>query len=87
MMAESLPSRAEISDIHNLLEMGATGLVLAAEAAIGKQPIQSVQVINHMQKIVKMKKLGLLEKLPEVDLSRGGRAIDSCQLKARQRNA
>ena len=68
MMVESLPSRAEISDIHNLLEIGANGLVLAAEAAIGKQPIQSVQVINHMQKIVKMKKLGLLGILKNEDI-------------------
>lgn len=68
MMVESLPSRAEISDIHNLLEMGATGLVLAAEAAIGRQPIQSVQVINHMQKIVKMRNLGLLGILKNEDI-------------------
>ncbi len=51
MMYNKLPSRSEISDIYNLMERGVTGMVLAAEAAIGQRPIESVHVINHMRKV------------------------------------
>jgi len=51
MINESLPSRAEISDIYNLLSKGVSGFVLAAEVAIGKHPVESVQVIKLMHKI------------------------------------
>ena len=60
LMSNALPSRAEISDIHNMLSMVVTGVVLAAEAAIGERPVESVQVVNHIRKIVKHQKLGLL---------------------------
>ena len=49
MMNSPLPSRAEISDIYNLLEKGIQGLVLAAETAIGENPVQSVAVIQYMR--------------------------------------
>ena len=48
MMTDPLPSRAEISDLYNLLESGVSGFVLAAEMAIGKNPVESLQVIQHM---------------------------------------
>ena len=48
MMKEKLPSRAEISDIYNLLSLGVSGFVLAAEVAIGNHPIESVEVIKYM---------------------------------------
>lgn len=51
MMTNDLPSRAEISDLFNLFVSGASGIVLAAEAAIGQNPISSVQVVNHMSKV------------------------------------
>ena len=51
MMKEKLPSRAEISDIYNLLSLGAAGFVLAAEAAIGDHPIESVEVIRYMSAV------------------------------------
>jgi len=68
MMTKSLPSRAEISDIFNMFDSGATGMVLAAEAAIGDRPVESIQIIKHMEKIVKMKKLGLLGVLKNEDV-------------------
>jgi len=52
MMKNSLPSRAEISDIYNLLESGVNALVLAAEVAIGDRPVNSCKVIRHMTDIV-----------------------------------
>ena len=48
MMKSPLPSRAEISDIWNLLEKGVDGIVLAAEVAIGDNPVQSIATVKHM---------------------------------------
>ncbi len=39
------PSRAEINDITSTLLSGADGLVLAAETAIGKYPVEAVRMI------------------------------------------
>ena len=50
MMRASLPSRSEISDIYHLLKSGVSGLVLAAEAAIGDNPIDSTLVLNYLHK-------------------------------------
>ena len=38
MLENNYPNRGEANDIYNALEMGADGLVLAAETAIGKHP-------------------------------------------------
>tara|TARA_B100000674_G_scaffold8912_1_gene6859 strand:- start:3656 stop:4729 length:1074 start_codon:yes stop_codon:yes gene_type:complete len=51
MMNDKLPSRAEISDIYNLLSLGTSGFVLAAEVAIGNHPVESVEVIKYMSSI------------------------------------
>lgn len=59
MMKSNLPSRAEISDMYNLLEKGVYGLVLAAETAIGDNPIQSVAVVNYIQKHFLINNLGI----------------------------
>ena len=47
MIENNDPTRAELSDIINNLFDGVSGLVLAAETAIGKNPIQSVRVIKN----------------------------------------
>ena len=49
MLTNDFPTRGEVNDIFNTLEKGATGLVLAAESAIGKNPINS---INYLKKII-----------------------------------
>tara|TARA_Y100001968_G_scaffold332488_1_gene390841 strand:+ start:1301 stop:2374 length:1074 start_codon:yes stop_codon:yes gene_type:complete len=59
MMIASLPSRAEISDIYNLLEKGVYGLVLAAETAIGEHPEQSVAILKYMQSKFDLNDLGI----------------------------
>jgi len=46
--------------MHNLFKQGVQGMVLAAEAAIGDRPLESVQVVTHVKKIVRNQKLGLL---------------------------
>ena len=41
MIQNSSPTRAECNDIYNALNQGASALVLAAETAIGKNPINT----------------------------------------------
>lgn len=44
MIAGLQPNRAEINDITSILFSGASGLVLAAETAIGKHPVEVVRM-------------------------------------------
>ena len=46
MITKPYPTRAEANDIYNSIEMGASGLVLAAETAIGKYPIECVEFLK-----------------------------------------
>lgn len=48
MMISNIPSRAEISDIFSNLSAGATGIVLAAEVAIGDNPIKSTALLKYI---------------------------------------
>ncbi len=50
MITNSIPTRGEVNDIYSTLELGAKGLVLAAETAIGKHP---EECINVLKKIIK----------------------------------
>ena len=56
MLDNKLPSRAEISDIYNLLSAGISGFVLAAEVAIGENPVESVEVIKYMSSVFQHQK-------------------------------
>lgn len=51
MIVNNYPHRGEINDIYSTLELGASGLVLAAETAIGKNPIDSVKLLQKIFKI------------------------------------
>jgi len=48
MISNRMPTRAEINDVVSTLLMGANGLVLAAETAIGKYPVESVKNIRKL---------------------------------------
>ena len=48
MIHNPIPTRAEINDIMNTLLDGANGLVLAAETAIGENPIKCVAMVNRV---------------------------------------
>ena len=48
MVVEKTPNRAEINDIMNTLIDGADGLVLAAETAIGSNPLLCISIINRV---------------------------------------
>jgi pyruvate kinase len=45
MITRRVPTRAEVNDVINTLLDGADGLVLAAETAIGKYPVESARMI------------------------------------------
>lgn len=45
MLTKRKPTRAELNDVINTLIDGASGLVLAAETAIGEQPIAAVDML------------------------------------------
>jgi len=48
MIENVTPTRGEVNDIYNTLELGAKGLVLAAETAIGKHPEECIKVLKKM---------------------------------------
>lgn len=48
MVTVKSPTRAEVNDVVSTLEMGASGLVLAGETAIGKYPIAAVQMVRSL---------------------------------------
>ena len=50
MIINNYPTRAEANDIYSCIEMGADGLVLAAETAIGKNPIECIKFVKEMIK-------------------------------------
>ena len=45
MLEAPTPTRAEVNDIYTTLRDGADGLVLAAETAIGRHPVQCAQMV------------------------------------------
>lgn len=60
LIENDLPSRAELNDIVSIIEMGAEGIVLAAETAIGKKPQLCIEIVREMIHKSKMHKDGLL---------------------------
>ena len=50
MIKMPYPTRAEANDIYNAIEMGASGLVLAAETAIGKYPKECITFLKNIIK-------------------------------------
>jgi pyruvate kinase len=50
MVTRRTPSRAEVNDVINTLLDGANGLVLAAETAIGKYPVEAARMIAALLK-------------------------------------
>ena len=53
MLENNYPNRGEANDIYNSLEMGAEGLVLAAETAVGKYPKDAVIFLKKMIQVFK----------------------------------
>ena len=56
----NLPTRAELNDIVGTIEMGASGIVLAAETAIGKKPLLAVEIVKELVHRYRLYKSNLL---------------------------
>ena len=56
----NIPTRAELNDIVYSLDMGMSGIVLAAETAIGKFPVLSVEIVKEMMHRFRLHSNGLL---------------------------
>tara|TARA_B100000029_G_C17596006_1_gene964153 strand:+ start:2525 stop:3490 length:966 start_codon:yes stop_codon:yes gene_type:complete len=56
MVENNYPTRGEANDIYNSLEMGADGLVLAAETAVGKYPKEAVLFLQKMIRVYQKNK-------------------------------
>ena len=50
MIVRNAPTRAELNDVVSTILMGSNGLVLAAETAIGKHPVQAVEMVRRLIK-------------------------------------
>lgn len=48
MTTSQVPTRAEVNDVVSTILMGADGLVLAAETAIGEYPVHAVEIIRNI---------------------------------------
>ena len=48
MVQRKSPNRAEVNDVISTILMGASGLVLAAETAIGEYPAESVAMVRRL---------------------------------------
>jgi pyruvate kinase len=72
MLTSCVPSRAEVSDIFSLVEKGVSGFVLAAEVAIGQNPVSSAALISYLTQCYERYQEGLFgisdNPLPSSDL-------------------
>ena len=60
LIDQNLPTRAELNDIVSNIESGASGIVLAAETAIGRKPLLCIEIVRELIHKFNMHKHGLL---------------------------
>ena len=59
LIDQNLPTRAELNDIVSNIESGASGIVLAAETAIGRKPLLCIEIVRELIHKFNMHKHGL----------------------------
>ena len=60
LIDQNLPTRAELNDIVSNIESGASGIVLAAETAIGRKPLLYIEIVRELIHKFNMHKHGLI---------------------------
>ena len=60
MIKETQPTRAESHDVYSTLKEGAQGLVLAAETAIGVNPVECVKFLKRCINVFEKRKKKLM---------------------------
>ena len=60
LIKEDLPTKSELNDIVSTIQMGASGIVLAAETAIGKNPLLCAEIVKEMIHKYELHESGLL---------------------------
>ena len=60
LITQDLPTKAELNDIVSTLQMGAAGIVLAAETAIGANPILCAEIVKELIHKYQLHESGLL---------------------------
>ena len=60
LIKEDLPTKSELNDIVSTIQMGSSCIVLAAETAIGKNPLLCAEIIKEMIHKYELHESGLL---------------------------
>ena len=78
MIKNSLPNRAEMTDISNAIDQKVSGLVLAAETAIGKNPSECVKILKNIILLKQKKKVNFfVNEYPNQITPHGGTLINN----------
>jgi len=82
MTKNKKPTRAEVNDVINTILDGVSGLILSSETAIGKNPMESINMMNklieHSTLIKNINSIKQIYQIPEVSLIKphGGNLVE-----------